>query len=125
MPPSRTSLTLLYNPLYQYTSKTRRETLALARKLGPMGDLPIIVLTAEPSIPQSDGITPELAGQLRDLRLELQGELASLSSNSDHRVIYGVGHFIQVDEPEAMISAVRGVLAAVREGERVRWDERR
>lgn len=48
-----------------------------------------------------------------------------LSDNSDHRVIYGVGHFIQVDEPEAVISALRDVLAAVREGERVRWDERR
>jgi len=106
--------------------KSREETLGLARKLGPIGDIPIIVLTAgRLKLPESAEMTPELEKQLRDLRLELQGELAALSTNSDHRIIQSAAHFIQIDEPGAVVTAVSDVLTAVREGERVRWDERR
>ena len=100
------------------------ETTRLAGDLGPVGDLPIIVLSAEPTIPESDEMTPAVIGQLRDLRFALQGELAALSSNSDHRIIYSAGHFIQFDEPGAVVTAVSDVVTAVRGGRPLMSEER-
>lgn len=63
--------------------------------------LPLIVLTR---------------GQGADeLWLSNQTELAGLSSNSDHRVVEGTGHFIHQDRPEAVVEAIRDILMMVSE----------
>jgi pimeloyl-ACP methyl ester carboxylesterase len=50
------------------------------------------------------------------LEAKAQTRLAGLSSDSVHVVDQGVGHFIPEDDPDLVISAVRGVLAAAKEG---------
>ncbi len=47
----------------------------------------------------------------------LHAELADLSTNSVHKIVPGAGHYIHWDKPEAVITAIRDVLWAVREGE--------
>ena len=61
--------------------------------------------------------------QTRELRLQLQAELAALFSNSDHRMVSDAAHFVQLDDPEAVIHAVRDVLTAARSGALVRKEE--
>lgn len=54
--------------------------------------------------------------------LELHGELAALSTSSDHRIVERAGHYIHRDRPDAVVAAVRDVVTAVREGGEVRGD---
>lgn len=78
-----------------------------AGAVGDFGDIPLIVLTAEdsPSAIQ------------RPVWIELQAELAALSTNGEHRILQNVGHFIQNDEPEAVIEAILEILEMVRDDE--------
>jgi hypothetical protein len=46
--------------------------------------------------------------------------VAGLSTNSDHRIVEGAGHYIHWDRPEAVIAAIRDIVTAVREGGPVR-----
>lgn len=78
-----------------------------AGAVGDFGDIPLIVLTAEdsPSAVQ------------RPVWLELQAELAALSTNGEHRILEDVNHFIQNDEPEVVIEAILEILDAARDDE--------
>lgn len=80
---------------------------AEAAELGDFGDIPLIVLTAENSVPDIQ----------REVWMELQAELAALSTNGEQRVVEGVNHFIQTEEPQVVIDAILEVLAAVRSEE--------
>ncbi len=82
-------------------------TLAQAGQWGSLGDMPLIVLSsARPvsSYIQTAGWDPQ------DLWLELQQELTLLSEDSEIRMLEGSGHYIQFDEPEVVIEAVREVV---------------
>ncbi len=50
----------------------------------------------------------------------LQAELAALSTNADQRVIQDATHYIQLDNPAAVIAAILDVVTTVREGGPVR-----
>ena len=52
---------------------------------------------------------------MRRAWLDLHGELAGLSTNSDHR-IEAAGQYIHRDRPEAVVAAIRDVVTAVRGG---------
>jgi len=112
LPPDVAAVTNAYLPHSVPTllaeSEAQDESMSQAREAGALGSLPLIVLSA--------GRDPEtlLQAQLRAVWAELQEELASLSSNADHRVIEDSDHFIQFDAPEAVIAAVRDVVRAVR-----------
>jgi len=80
---------------------------------GPLGDLPLAVLTAgryelPPGLPEA------LAAPLREVRLALQRELAALSMRSTHVLAGQSGHDIQVDQPDLLIDAIRGLVEASR-----------
>ena len=81
----------------------------------PLGDLPLIVLTR--------GIAGE-DEQANRLLLEdhdrLQMDLASLSTNSKQIIAEHSGHFIQLEEPALVISAVKEVVDAVRRKSKLR-----
>jgi pimeloyl-ACP methyl ester carboxylesterase len=82
-------------------------TLAQAAQWESLGDVPLIVLSsARPvsSFIQSAGWDPQ------DLWLELQQELTLLSEDSEIRMLPESGHYIQFDEPEEVIEAVRDVV---------------
>lgn len=79
----------------------------------PLGDRPLVVLTALDKPPE-----------MLEPWLVLQRELAALSTNSDQRLIPNSGHYIQHDKPDEVVTAVRDVVNAVREGGAVRRAER-
>jgi pimeloyl-ACP methyl ester carboxylesterase len=64
-------------------------------ELGPVGDLPLVVLTAE------DATAPQ--------HLAAQQALLALSTNSQQIIAGGSGHFIQIDQPDLVIDAVNSV----------------
>ncbi len=78
-----------------------------------LGDRPLVVLSAA-----ADSLSPDVSAETRrafaETKLELQSELAALSTNSDHRVLPDARHYIQLDDPAAVIAAVDDVVAAVR-----------
>ena len=90
-----------------------------AARTGSLGDRPLVVLTAS-VLPAMPGISAEGNAAMRHVLLELQEELASLSTNADHRIVEGAGHYVHQDRPEIAVAAIRDVLAAVRNGAQVR-----
>jgi pimeloyl-ACP methyl ester carboxylesterase len=91
------------------------QTLEEAQKSHSLGRRPIVVLTAgQWRVTHNGGVTPDLSRQMRDLRTELQRELAARSTNSDHRVVAEAEHLIQLDAPQAVITAVEDVVTSVR-----------
>jgi pimeloyl-ACP methyl ester carboxylesterase len=68
-------------------------------------DLPLVVLTQS-----GKGFKPDYYKTW----VELQNELAALSSRSTHIVATSAGHFIQLDEPQLVIDAVSQVVSNAR-----------
>ncbi|NNG16701.1 MAG: alpha/beta hydrolase [Gemmatimonadales bacterium] len=85
-----------------------------AARTGPLGDHPVVVLTAGVPLPMP-GLSVEGNAAMRRTWLELHGELADLSTNSDHRIVEGAGHYVHWDRPDAVVAAIRDVVRAVRE----------
>lgn len=76
----------------------------------------VLTAGAEPDLP---GVSNEIRQRASDNRMELQIELAALSTNSVHRTVEDAGHNIHSDDPEAVVAAIRAVVRAVRKGGRV------
>ena len=74
--------------------------------------MPPVVLTA-PNKQRADDVPAELNARLNRVWLELQRELAQLSTNSRHVLSGESQHFIQQDEPELVIEAILWVLEEV------------
>lgn len=70
----------------------------------PLGDLPLVVLTR--GLP----VTGPRAEQIEPERKQHQTELVSLSSAGQQTVANGSGHHIHIDEPAAVVDAIRDVL---------------
>jgi len=77
--------------------------------------LPLVVLTAGRS-EWPNCFPPEVKQRLDQAWQNMQEELVHLSSNSAHVVAKDSGHCIACDQPEAVIDAIRRVVAAVRNG---------
>ena len=88
-----------------------------ARLAGTLGSRPVVVLTAGIQDPPPGVEVSETARRaMVSTWSELQAEIAALSTNSERRVIENSAHYIQLGAPQAVIAAVRDVVAAVREG---------
>ena len=88
---------------------------AQVRAAGNLGDLPLIVLTAEstldPAIMKSMGVPADFdTTRIHVILLELQAELAALSTNSEHIIVKDSHHAIQLDQPQVVIDAIRKVV---------------
>ena len=86
----------------------------LAASRRSYGALPLIVLTAGKS-----GVLPpeyDAADQaaFEKVWADLHRDQASLSTIGERRIVSGAGHGIQADAPEAVIAAIRDVLAAAK-----------
>lgn len=79
----------------------------------PLGDKPLLVLTAgvTPKIP---GATPEQLNRFGQAWYEMHNEIAALSTRGRQRIVPGASHYIQGDNPEAVVEAVSEVLSEVR-----------
>lgn len=84
-----------------------------ARAAGPLGDTPLVVVTAGEHDPLP---TPAIARRMGRVWLALQDDLARLSTDSVHVVATQSGHFIQssIGQPDLVIRTVRIVVHAVR-----------
>ena len=71
--------------------------------------MPLIVLTRGAPFDNRD-----TAGGNRLLKswIELSGELAHRSSRGSQRVVAGADHFIQYDDPDAVVDAVHSIVAS-------------
>ncbi len=87
-----------------------------------LGDIPLIVLSAELSAQKlSEQYPPSLRGKLTTDTLQqlvhdmsgLQDELAGLSTRGKRIIVPGTGHFIQLDAPQVVTDAIREVFAQV------------
>ena len=81
---------------------------------GSLGDMPLAVLSHDPDKPQPD-LPEDLVKPANDAWSQMQKELVGLSSLSTQVIAKGSGHYIQLDRPDVVVEAVRGVVAKVRE----------
>src|SRR3569833_522719 len=73
--------------------------------------IPLIVLTAgSPKIP---GLSPAQQNTLLGIIKQMHGELAALSTRGVDRLVPGSSHYVQMDNPQAVIDAVEDVLSQV------------
>ena len=80
---------------------------------GSLGDLPLVVLTAM-NKQRADDFPADLNDKVNEIWLELQNELAQLSSNSTHIVSQESEHHIQKEQPDLVTDAILQVIEEVR-----------
>ena len=80
---------------------------------GSLGDMPLVVLTS-PHKERAADLPAGLSDKWDEIWVELQKEWAQISSRSTHVMAYGSGHFIQHDQPDLVIEAIRQVVDAAR-----------
>jgi pimeloyl-ACP methyl ester carboxylesterase len=87
------------------------DEIAAARR--PLGDMPLIVLTAGRFAPRA-GETAAATDARRAVWRTMHDEIAALSTRGERREIEGAGHSIQIDRPDVVIGAIDEVLALAR-----------
>jgi pimeloyl-ACP methyl ester carboxylesterase len=89
---------------------------ARVARLTTLGDMPLVVLTRGLGRTTAGaGVSAEDAEQHNAAEAEMQAELAALSSHGKHIIAEESGHYIQVDQPELVIDAIREVVEATQE----------
>ena len=78
-------------------------------------NVPLIVLQQGRALPERPelGLTRAVIPQVTALWRSLQEDLASRSPSGELRTAHGSGHFIQTDEPELVVQAIRDVLGVL------------
>jgi pimeloyl-ACP methyl ester carboxylesterase len=107
-------LMLLSHPSFFDTTlaelRSLPETTAQVRATGSLGDLPLMVLSADSiddAVLQSIGLGDDFpAAQLQQSFHELQAELAALSTKSRHILVKDSTHAINLDQPEVVIQSI-------------------
>jgi pimeloyl-ACP methyl ester carboxylesterase len=93
-------------------------TLAAAGQHRQLGERPLVVLTAMAPTPddvlKSAGLTRDQGERLRTAWKALHDDEVTWSSHSRHELVPDATHYIQLDRPDVVISAVREVVGAVR-----------
>jgi hypothetical protein len=80
-------------------------------------DIPLIVLTrGSATLNPNDYAVPSLAPKFEQIRLELQQELVRRSSRGRQIIAEKSGHYIQRDQPELVIDAIRQVMEEAKPG---------
>jgi len=119
-------LTMMSHPSYFTTTLAEKAAFYKSveekddkQALADLGDMPLIVLTAEttidPSLLAMQKIPENLSEEwVHQVWMGLQDELAALSTNSTHVVATGSGHGIQLDRPDLVIEAIRKLVEATK-----------
>ena len=103
--------------------KSVSESAAQAATAGSLGDIPLAVLSSDPDRPQLD-LPEDLVKPTNEAWQQMQNELAQLSTRSTHTVVRNSGHYIQLDQPGAVIEAIKKVVEQVREAQPISAPER-
>ena len=93
------------------------EVAAARKSLGetPLGDMPLIVLTAGKTIAPRPGEAAAATEARVAVWRAMHDEIAALSTRGERRTV-DAGHGIQVEKPEVVIAAIEEVLALARAG---------
>ena len=83
------------------------------------GEMPLIVLTSTklPELPPGTSDAASFRARFAPLDAEMHrghAELAALSSRGVQRSVPDSGHYIQLDQPNAVIGAIKEVISAAR-----------
>ncbi|UCD24758.1 MAG: alpha/beta hydrolase [Gemmatimonadota bacterium] len=87
----------------------------------PLGDLPLIVLSAgiQDTLPPAEfsgsGVTPDIMRATNAVWNQMQAELAGLSTRGVHEIATESEHYIQFDQPDLVVDAVRRVVMQARD----------
>lgn len=89
---------------------------AQAQAISSLGDIPMLVLTAGAYSHEAprEPAARQLAARLQRLWQEMHQELLDQSSHAAHTLVETSGHFIQREQPEVIVAAVRQMLDIVR-----------
>jgi pimeloyl-ACP methyl ester carboxylesterase len=98
--------------------KAISESAAQTAATGSLGDVPLVVLSHDPDMPQPD-LPEDLVKPANDAWQQMQEELAHLSSRGTQVIAKSSGHYIQLDRPDLVIKAVRSVVDQAREAQPV------
>jgi len=98
--------------------KAISESAAQTAAAGSLGDMPLVVLSHDPEMPQPD-MPEDLVKPFNDTWQQMQEELAQLSTRSKRVVARNSGHYIQLDRPDLVIEAVRSVVEQERQAQPV------
>ena len=93
------------------------DQLRLAAAARPLRPLPLVVLSrgrGPEAAEAPEGFPPEALAAQERLWQELQASLAALTPGARHVVATQSGHYVQLEQPELVIAAVREVVEAVR-----------
>ena len=84
-------------------------------KLSPLGDIPLVVVTSGKSeLSEGRAISAQEVEHYNKVTAELQAELVALSPQGKQVIAEKSGHYIQIDQPELVIDAIREVVEAAR-----------
>jgi pimeloyl-ACP methyl ester carboxylesterase len=93
--------------------KAFSESAAQTAATGSLGDMPLVVLSHDPDKPSSD-LPSDLAKPTNDAWEKMQEELAHLSTRGTQVIAKHSSHYIQMDRPDVVIDAIRGVVDQAR-----------
>lgn len=93
--------------------KTFPASAAETASTGSLGDLPLAVLSHDPDKPSAD-LPADIAKPINDAWVQMQQELAHLSTRGTQLTAKGSGHYIQIDRPELVVEAVHNVVDQAR-----------
>ena len=83
---------------------------AQVRAVGNLGSLPVVVLTARDHGEPPPDLPAAFLAAYDGMFQELQRDLAQLSTRGKHIIAEHSGHFIQLDEPELVVTAIQQVV---------------
>jgi pimeloyl-ACP methyl ester carboxylesterase len=94
------------------------QTLAIAGQSRRLGNRPLVVLTRTAKAPLETlkvvGLSADQGRRMDDEWRAMQDDEATWSSRSRHQFVPNASHYIQLDQPQAVIAAVQDVVSQVR-----------
>jgi pimeloyl-ACP methyl ester carboxylesterase len=109
---------MLYNPSHWQTSIAERDVIDTSydqvRKATRRSDLPLIVLMADRGVEAWQTGSTVIDQATRDTWTQLQRELAALSTKGELVVVKNSGHYIHIDQPDAVVDAILKVIEQAR-----------
>jgi pimeloyl-ACP methyl ester carboxylesterase len=99
-----------------YASWEANTAEARAMQITTLGDIPLVVLTqGDFTVPDAYGMSAEEVQQAQEAWYKMQAEVAALSSNGKQVIAEQSGHYIQLDQPDLVIDAIREVVETARQ----------
>lgn len=81
---------------------------------GSLGDLPVIVLTAQDKFGANEGAAPSETDPLRRAWSDAGARIAASTTQGEQRIVPGASHVIQIEQPQAVFDAVRDLVERAR-----------